>query len=360
MKINDVLITEGWQDGMKHFANAWKLISGGDDSEAEIDRLTQASGRAFQDQWVRLVANLRHTYKDKEDQGLGEAAKQLAAMFMKIGVPMLAPGTTGNADLMVKRAWTGQDYATGQPKSTPALYAGNKTVKQLFDTIIAETKAGRERGSAVAQAFDYAADQALSELQRKQNDPYASQDTSTSAAPKDKSPRESIEKYFGKALANTPYAGLVDPNSDEYENAVIPVCLVRIRFHPKPGRGRGQLAIIPDGMPGAGDLTTAERLYPQPQLRTFILYNGEWREDDNPDTDEYSLVTDSADSLLKNTLDNILSKVSLATGGQSVNDVPPNVEYAYGSRQLFMRRKGTSATEYSQVPMTAGYREMFK
>jgi hypothetical protein len=338
MKIEDVL-TEGWQDGMKHLGNAWKALTGGnDDSEAEIDRLTQASGRAFQDQWVRMVANLRHTYKDKEDQGLGEAAKQLAAMFMKIGVPMLAPGATGINDLMVKRAWTGQDYATGQPKSTPAIYAGNKTVKQLFDTIIAETKAGRERGSAVAQAFDLAADQALAELQRKQNDPYGSQaDNQQDGQAKQKNQADqetdSLTNYFGKTLANTPFRDRVTPGSPGYENAVIPIEYIDFD------------ARKPDG---------------ETVARSFVHYNGEWYEEYASTADDISLDENTVDPMLARLLEMLISGVSRSTGGKTIRGLPDPLTYAYGSRQSFMRRVGTSPVKYKLMQMTDAQREMYK
>lgn len=315
MKINDV-ITEGWQEGFKHIQTAFGMLGqlGGNDSqqdEAEIDQVLQQSSKHFAQSWATLVSNITRNYRDKEDKGLSEITKQLAALFMKIGVPMSSPAT--DPKLQVKRQYT-------DPKSGrvfQSIGATTAKVKNAFDTIKSETVAGRPSSAAVQKAFEAASEEALTEYQRKFLDPYGDQQPTSPGEPT--SPEVDLEKLHGQRLAGTNAEYLLTQS-----NAIIPIEFLDVTIDLGRTNSNGKPAVA---------------------YKTFVRYNGQWYEDTNPETDEYSLVEFNFAEFASK-LDQAIAKISKFVNARSIEDVPSPFIRAYGSRTAYMQRRGESTNQY--------------
>jgi hypothetical protein len=318
MKINDVVITEGWQEGLRGlFSKAVDALNSG---SATPDQAVRAIAKQTQKQWAAMVANARRNYGNKT---VIEKA-QLAGLLMQIGTPM----RTGSGRFQVKKAAPG----------APAIFADSKKVEDAFNTIYSESMAGREMSAGVFNALVDATEEAVSETQRKTYSPYGQPDAAQQPAA-DIEDRTELAKYHGKPLAGTEFDGLVNPESDEYENAIIPIHYINLRIRKK----------LRDGSEG------------EPINRSFVRYNGQWYIDINDDPDEYDLDDwdNEGDIQLLNSL---ISRVKSAVGGQTITQYPQNIlaDAPYGSKNMWMKRHGTLPDRFHSLSLPDALKQTFR
>jgi hypothetical protein len=318
MKINDVVITEGWQESLRSLFG--KAVDAFRSDEASPNQAIRAIAQATQKQWAAMVANMRRNYGNNTKI---EKA-QLAAMLMQLGTPM----RTGSGRFQVKKAANG----------APAIFADSKKVEDAFNTIYNETVAGRETGSGVFNALVAATEEAVSETQRKTYDPYGQPGAAQQPA-LDTEDRTELAKYHGKPLTGTEFDGLVNPESDEYENAIIPIHYINLRIRKK----------MRDGSEG------------EPINRSFVRYNGQWYIDINDDPDEYDLDDwdNEGDIQLLNSL---IGRVKSAVGGQTITQYPQNIlaDAPYGSKNMWMKRHGTLPDRFASLSLPDALKQTFR
>ena len=317
MKINDV-ITEGWQEGLRGlFSKAIDALNSG---SATPDQAVRAIAKQTQKQWAAMVANLRRNYG--QDAKIEKA--QLAGLLMQIGTPM----RTGSGRFQVKKAAPG----------APAIFADSKKVEDAFNTIYSESMAGREMSAGVFNALVDATEEAVSETQRKTYSPYAQPDAAQQPAA-DIEDRTELAKYHGKPLSGTEFDGLVNPESEEYNGAIIPIHYISLRLRKK----------MRDGTEG------------EPIARSFVQYNGKWYIDTIDDPDEYELDDwdNEGDIQLLNSL---IGRVKSAVGGQTITQYPQNIlaDAPYGSKNMWMQRHGTLPDRFRSLAMPDALKQSFR
>lgn len=310
MKINDV-INEGWQDGLRGLFS--KAVNAFQTGEADPKRVIQALAKQAQQQWVRLVANIRRNVDDPDVE-----KKQLAAFLMQMGVPF----RIGSGEFQVK----GAHSDTKTKRNHPSIFADSKKVRDAFETIVSETEAGRESGAGVYNALVAALEEAVSETQRKQYNPYGEPGTEQPAT--DVEDRTELAKYHGKPLAGTEFDGLVNPESEEYKNAIIPILYINLGFRRK----------MADGSEG------------DPINRSFVKYNGQWYIDLDDDPEQYDL-DEWDDEKIIQLLNSLMGRVKSAVGGQSITQYPQSIlaPIPYGSKNMWMQRHGTLPDRFASL-----------
>ena len=308
MKINDV-ITEGWQEGLRGlFSKAIDALNSG---SATPDQAVRAIAKQTQKQWAAMVANARRNYG--KDAKIEKA--QLAGLLMQIGTPM----RTGSGRFQVKKAAPG----------APAIFADSKKVEDAFNTIYNESMAGREMGAGVFNALVDATEEAVSETQRKTYSPYAQPDAAQQPAA-DIEDRTELDKYHGKPLAGTEFDGLIDPNSDQYENAIIPIEYINLAFKRKNKDG-----------------SVAD-----PLLRSFVRYNGQWYIDTNDDPQEFDLDEWNNESEIQ-VLNSLIGRVSTASTEETIQQYPQSIlaTAPRASKTMWMKRHGALPDQFRKMSL---------
>ena len=347
MKINDVL-NEGWQDGLrKIFGSIYNAWSNG---EADAERVIESLAKQAQQQWVRMVANLRRNYKERTDI----PKRQLAGFLMQLGTPM----RVGNPSKYSTAITRSSKDANG--KRLERIYADSEKVLDAFNTIYSETVAGRENGGGVYNALVAALEEAIVETQRKALNPHAQPAGESPVQPAaDPIKRTELNKYHGEVLAGTEFDGLVNPNKPEYKNAIIPVDMVSVTYQPVTYRGGRRKDQVRWGETRPEEVASEKK-----RTDRFIRLNGKWYIDYSQSAMAAKLepYEDTARATILNSL---ISNVLTATGGVTVQDYPQSGTFGittppWVSKNIWLQRNGTSADEFEVQDLPTGLEQSFR